>query len=317
MRRWKYMFAMVVLLGIVPGVKAGGPAVITQTAVVRGLAPCDATPGFPCELDAAGSYRLGTNLVASGDTNIIVIRAGGVALDLGGYSLIGPGSGTGIGIVVDSEHVWIHDGFIRNTGGAGIDNHGWNRVRVDRVTVMDTGGKGVIVNNASRIMECRVFRSTGEGLSLYENSMVLRSIVRSVSGGTGTGIRTEKSPLIWESTVSDVSGDGIWVRQSPLIWGTAVQACDDDGVETADYGLLAHVAARDDGDNVGATGEGLKAGGGTLVFGCTASENAGTGISVGSESGVVVSVMEDNGADLANPTTASLGNNLCSGTSCP
>jgi hypothetical protein len=51
---------------------------------------------LPYTISAAGSYYLTGNLTA--DANGILVDANNVTIDLAGFSLIGPGSGTSYGV---------------------------------------------------------------------------------------------------------------------------------------------------------------------------------------------------------------------------
>ena len=68
-------------------------------ATAGGVTPTD-QPGFPVTIDAPGSYRLTSNLTASGDpattSAIVVTTAQNVTIDLNGFTLQGPTNCTGI-----------------------------------------------------------------------------------------------------------------------------------------------------------------------------------------------------------------------------
>src|SRR5688572_26812572 len=73
----------------IPNRTGDGVVLINQNRAVNGgVTPGDA-PGFPITISRPGSYRLASNLNASG--LVIEIVADGVSLDLNGFSIIGPG----------------------------------------------------------------------------------------------------------------------------------------------------------------------------------------------------------------------------------
>jgi hypothetical protein len=64
------------------------------------------TTVFPIEITAPGSYRLASDLkVTSLSADAIDIRADDVTLDLNGFSIIGPGAGSGVGITPASASI--------------------------------------------------------------------------------------------------------------------------------------------------------------------------------------------------------------------
>src|SRR5437660_11740367 len=75
----------------IPAYAVDGVVLINQSAALAGnVTPGDA-PGFPVTISAAGSYRLSGNLtVNDANTTAIQITADNVAIDLNGFSIIGP-----------------------------------------------------------------------------------------------------------------------------------------------------------------------------------------------------------------------------------
>jgi len=82
-----------------------------------------ASTTFPIVINQPGSYVLTSNIVVSdSDVNAIEITTDNVTLDLNGFAIIGPNSGSGDGIYANSiENVVVINGIVRDFGGCGID----------------------------------------------------------------------------------------------------------------------------------------------------------------------------------------------------
>src|SRR5438552_13182415 len=131
-----------VLLGAViafafPLYAVDGVVLINQSAALAGnITPGDA-PGFPVTISVSGSYRLSGNLtVPDANTTAILITAEDVAIDLNGFSIIGPAvcagfpfvtscspTGTGRGVdqgISGPSSTTVVNGSIRGMGSDGI-----------------------------------------------------------------------------------------------------------------------------------------------------------------------------------------------------
>jgi hypothetical protein len=99
MSRLGLLTILSVLLGWV-GVAAGsvskdaGVILINQAeAVAGGITSCD-TPGFPVTICTSGSYRLSSDLTVPSGAEGIEITASNVSLDLNGFTILLPASGS-------------------------------------------------------------------------------------------------------------------------------------------------------------------------------------------------------------------------------
>ncbi|MEO7794500.1 MAG: NosD domain-containing protein [Thermoanaerobaculia bacterium] len=89
-----------------------------------------------------GNYRLARSLQSDAARTIIQIEASDVTLDLGGFTLTGPGSRQGIGIsVVGASNVKIFNGHIQRLG-IGISTEGATNVVIEDLQIdgIDSGG---------------------------------------------------------------------------------------------------------------------------------------------------------------------------------
>ena len=182
-------------------------------ALAGGVTPGD-TPGYPVTITQPGSYRLTSNLTQPDiNTDLVVIAADGVTLDLNGFSLSGSNTctwtgatfscttsgagtgvlGTGAGVRVSANDAWIHGGSIRGVGGDGVRSatHGF---RVDHMTIADCGDKGI--SNISpaddfaavTTIEHVVVRNNSLGVYVPHNVTAVRLSAFSANGGGGVWI---------------------------------------------------------------------------------------------------------------------------------
>src|SRR5262245_11425475 len=150
---WLSSATLLALLGAAPILATDGVIEINQAKVV-------ANGGFPFTISQPGSYRLTSNLTAAGvagpGTNLVVINANNVSLDLNGFAIIGLASigsptVTSTGVTTPTR---IYNGTLRdciNTGNF------VNLVSVDDVVVINS------VNNRIYATQGRVARANVVG----------------------------------------------------------------------------------------------------------------------------------------------------------
>ena len=109
---------------------------ISQAGVLAG-------GGFPFHITQPGSYRLTSDLVVASTTaDAIDVTAGNVTIDLNGFSILGPGSGSGIGIkAVGQSRVSIRNGSVKSMGNMGLFLGG--SCEVERMRITNNGDTGV------------------------------------------------------------------------------------------------------------------------------------------------------------------------------
>lgn len=135
---------------------------ISEHCAVLGCFPGD-SPGLPVTLSQPGSYVLTSNLTTSDpNQNLIVLTTDNIAIDLNGFSLIGPNtcsgtpttctnSGSGNGIFSGSirKGVRLVNGTIRGMGNYGADLNAGPGVFVENVSFVENGSHGLFINSAS------------------------------------------------------------------------------------------------------------------------------------------------------------------------
>ncbi len=111
---------------------------LAQTKLVKPAA------GFPIKITKAGSYFLGSTLIIGVIfPDAIKVSANNVSINLNGFSIIGPATGTGIGVdAVGQSNVTVSNGSVTGMGGAGISLGNNGTVQNVRVIGNGTGGSG-------------------------------------------------------------------------------------------------------------------------------------------------------------------------------
>lgn len=116
---------------------------------------------LPLTITEPNSYYLAENINFTDDANnAITIEANDVTIDLMGYTLKGPGSGTGYGIYMNGRsNMEIRNGTVRNFGSHGIYEPDWENgkghrvISVRAVSNVDSGiyisGPGLLVKDCT------------------------------------------------------------------------------------------------------------------------------------------------------------------------
>ena len=171
-------------LHALPARAGDGVIEINHTLAVAGGATPGDTPGYPVEIFAPGSYRLTGNLQQPAqNTDVVVVRADGVVLDLNGFSIQGTnrcqgsplsceqsGSGDGVAFAPLPGDVFanrlatiVRNGTIRGVAGNGVSAPG-GAVSIHDVLVVHAGRNGIDTSNAARIRNCSAFENGGDGI---------------------------------------------------------------------------------------------------------------------------------------------------------
>lgn len=134
----------------------------TATVVEAGRGPTRIKPpkAYPVVISAPGSYILTGNLVVpDANTHAVLIGASDVTLDLGGFSVSGPitcsglpntcsGSGTGIGIVTGggATNTTVRNGTVRGFGFRGLS---LGTSTIEDVRVVENGEDGIVASECT------------------------------------------------------------------------------------------------------------------------------------------------------------------------
>lgn len=248
-RRVRSVLRLAAGLGLLGGYPGSARAVdgvieINQTRALAGGVTGSDGPGFPVTLDAAGSYRLTSNLDITGEANpenvtVIQLTADEITLDLNGFAILGTNTCSGIptscnangsGVGIDgntglAEGVTVKNGTIRGTGAHAIDLLGGSHV--EGMFITEVGGYGIFTGSTSTVIVNRLLQiggalgiSVGGSSTIRDNTVVspagtgIRAasaactvVGNSVSGGT-IGIHAANS-VVRDNTVRFASGFGM------------------------------------------------------------------------------------------------------------
>ncbi len=120
----------------------------------------------PMTITEPGSYRLVAD-ISVGDAAAFVVQSDGVTLDLGGYTITGPGQLQGMGIVVDgAKNVKITNGHIQDVGLGVFLNESRNVV-VSQLQIdgQDLGGTPPAVEIGVMLINTRGARIVGNQIT--------------------------------------------------------------------------------------------------------------------------------------------------------
>jgi hypothetical protein len=177
---------------------AGGVIEINQTSVQAGGISAGDTPGFPATLGQAGSYLLTSNLVVPANVDGIRVNVPDVAIDLAGFTIVGPGvppSGTGIVASPQATNVRIRNGSVR-----GMD-------------------RGIFVGQDSRVEGIHAVGNLGDGIAIGLRSIATRN---TAVGNGRVGIAASTSAIAKDNVTHDNTGDAFvtWLL-FPFVSNTA------------------------------------------------------------------------------------------------
>jgi hypothetical protein len=214
-----------------------GTSIVTVSSADAALAVAGGAHEItgPTEITEPGQYRVTQDFSVSPETGDgIVVRAGGVHLDLAGHTITGPGNKVGRGVVVEGVGDVIIEGGTLRTFGIGVALLGATSTTVREITV--EGGDefadppavppqiGVLLVNSARntITETHV---TGanlgyfvRGAGSYDNRLVRNAAVAGTHGLLGICY----NPAMGEGPVGP-SGDTVQ-RNSLDGFGGGIQA---------------------------------------------------------------------------------------------
>jgi len=170
----------------------GARPVAAQTKLKRPLT-------FPLKVTKSGSYVMGENFIVGATTvPVIKVTANDVTIDMMGFSIQGPGKGTGIGIdATTSTDVTIQNGAITGMGGSGIvvgPNGVVRNVRSYGNGTGSGGGNGIACAGSGCLVIGSIANGNAKGNGLnfadttdgYQNNIIFDNM-GTVSSGTNMG----------------------------------------------------------------------------------------------------------------------------------
>lgn len=287
--------AGLVLVGLILLISAGpvqavdGVIEINQSRALAGISGTSDTPGFPVTLDQPGSYRLTGNLeVSDPDTVAIEVTVNHVTVDLNGFAILGPGSGTGLGDGVQAtlavDYVVVKNGMVKGVGGHGVSLRSFSRV--ERVHAISNGFDGISLNISGLVTHSIAHLNGGAGIRVGNDATVSFCVARS----NQQGIVAEGHSTLFSNTANENISHGIAFFAGSTVRGNTSYSNGGDGF------------------NEGGTS-------GSLVMENTASSSNGSQLVLGSNSGYGRNVITDPFNKLITGGV-SMGGNLCNGAAC-
>lgn len=235
-----------------------------RTAINADNTPGDADSVF--KITAPGSYYLTAGFFATPGKHGIEIDASNITIDLNGFRIGGQnGSLDGIHITGAEFGITIRGGVIFTVGGDGIDGVDSSAMRVEDVTVLNSGGQGIVVGVANEIFRCTVATNGSHGINTGDTCTVAGSVAR---GNGGVGIDVDDNSTITGCTAAENDGHGISLNTNGRIAGSTSLLNGQDGIRGDTGTTYSDCAARQN------TGYGIHTGNGfATLSGCTAQSN--------------------------------------------
>lgn len=197
---------VLLLLGVVPAFAVDGVVEIDQACALSGCFVGD-LPGFPVQITQDGSYQLTGNLdVSDGGLTVITVASfATVDVDLNGFVVRGAyacsatppncpalaGHGVRLGA---GGRMTLHGGTIDNIGGTGVLLETSSTATIERVTVSQTGGRGIDALGHVTVRESAVHSTQADGIHAL-------------------------SAKVFDTRVSSTRGDAIDISDRGLVWG--------------------------------------------------------------------------------------------------
>jgi parallel beta-helix repeat protein len=165
---------------------------------------------IPFTISTAGSYYLAGDL--SSDANGIIVEANNVTIDLAGFRIVGPGSGSNYGIYMNGRrNVEIRNGTVQGfTGtyrqGGGIYEANGTGHRVVGLRAVSNGPGIVLGGSGHLIKDCSVVENMSYGIQVGKSSTVTGN---TCYGNHNRGISAYGSCTVTGNTCCDNGNQGI------------------------------------------------------------------------------------------------------------
>lgn len=226
---------------------------INAASAAAGSITAGDAPGFPVTISEQGSYRLTSDLeVPNLNTIGIEITTSYVTVDLNGFTLFGPGggSGTGDGIraTATRSDIVVKNGTVRAMGSGGIRLAG-GQGRVENVHASRNNDDGIQLGSHGMVRNCTASANGDIGIivstggSLIENKSRQNGFASGFGGGLGLG----EGGIAIGNTSRDNTGEGLVTNRAATIVNNSFYNNSEDGVRTLQGSLLRGNTARDNG----------------------------------------------------------------------
>ncbi len=191
---------------------------------------------LPYTISSSGSYYLGGDLSSTGVG--ITVNADNVTIDLMGFTITGPGSGSDNGIYIGGRsNVEIRNGTVTDFGASGIASSGAELIQAINIRSISNSWAGILLSGiGNRIIDCTAAYNANAGLYLNNGGTIINStaynnqfigIYLSGNGGTIIG-----------NTAYSNQNDGISVGWGVTVKNNAAYYNQNHGIDPAGYDLL-------------------------------------------------------------------------------
>jgi hypothetical protein len=248
---------------------------------------------FPVTIDAPGSYYLMGNVVGAGGITIV---ASNVTIDLNGFTLAGPGAGSGIAAPATLDNVTIRNGTLRDWGGSGIYLPDVRGVTVEQVVAFNNSEYGILARDQARVIDCHARDNGRAGIRVGDDSAVRhsfasnngpaynesgivvgqRSVVESSKAysNLGNGIHVGPDSVVTDCSAALNGHGGIWADEKAKVSGAIATDNEFSGVTVLGDGVVVDSVARSNGVT------GILTGSASVIRGSASSGNGYDGIEV-------------------------------------
>ncbi len=246
-----------------------------RTAINAANTPGDATCLF--RISQPGSYYLTGNVTGVAGKHAIVIASGNVTLDLGGFTLSGPGGAGGASGIVNSVSlgdVVVRNGRVVFWPGAGADLlnvPGSTGCALEGLTAVGNQARGLRASHSGRISACTAYGNQGPGI-------VVPSSCTAESCNTASNV-----------------GDGF-----EIAGGSSLRSCTASLNSAGGFVVSGGTASFENCSATNNAGNGFVSDQGAVFAGCVAGENSGSGIVTNSGSIVRHCMARGNALDGIN-----------------
>lgn len=230
------------------------------------------TPLGTFTISKSDSYYLTGNRSCSGTG--IAVNVDDVTIDLNGYSLIGPGSGTNNGIYMSGrKNVEIRNGTIRSFGSYGIaeDTPDGKCHRVFAVTTSGNGAAGIFLGGFGHIVKNCTSLSNAEG-GIYSDwySMVTGNTVRQ---NGETGIYASHGSLVEGNLANQNGNSGIGTGFGSTVINNTSYENEQSGIECGSGSMVLNNTVRENNTSDSDIYAGIRASSYCFVRGNIATSN--------------------------------------------
>lgn len=214
----KYYASILLCLWAVGGCLA--PSTPHSIAPQQTSIPGCSEPAVPFHIQKPGVYQLTGHRICA--QTGIVIHCANVTLDLGGYTLKGPGknSGKNYGILTNNfKNITVRNGTIRDFGDRGLVDRGEKRPtgykRVINVQFLNNGGCGICIGGPANLVQNCICAENGvTGICPGYRSHILNNLCHR---NQSNGIHPGRGSIVKGNTVSENGRCGIEAYCGSLI----------------------------------------------------------------------------------------------------